>query len=110
MVSPSNSTLHECHVFVFARRVKSERGEEGGRVEICRFCFGEDLRSGRGAMEMHLEIQQLKQSEAQAHIGAFRAERDAARAEMSALRAQLRSEQAEDEDPNEDEDPTREDD
>ena len=105
MVSLSNSTLHECHVFVFARRVKSERGEEGGRVDICRFCFGEDLRSSRGSMEMQLEMQQLKQSEAQAHIGTFRAERDAARAEMSALRAQLRSEQAE----NEDEDPTRDD-
>ena len=97
MVSPSNSTLHEYHVFVFARRVKSERGGEGGRVDICRFCFGEDLRSGRGAMEMQLEIQQLKQSEAQAHVGTAQAERDAARAEMSALRAQLRSEQAENE-------------
>ena len=72
-------------------------GRKEGGLDICRFCFGEDLRSGRGAMEMQLEMQQLKQSEARAHIGTFRAERDAAHAEMSALRAELRSEQAENE-------------
>ena len=53
-------------------------------------------------MEMQLEIQHLKQSEAQAHVGTARAERDAALAEMSALRHQLRSEQAENEEEEED--------
>ena len=43
-------------------------------------------------MQMELEIQGLKVSEARAEICTARAERDAAHAEMSALRTEMRSE------------------